>query len=147
MPLFCYIDTCSTVPLLPKPEIFCKPLAIFCGCSAWFVSDLVRNPKGRFSHDQAYMFSVIQWIVNTSTIFEDLLQNLLANQSQSSCGTSMRSGNKSSYMYCEGSWPRCLPNSYMVETFKTNLQKREWDFERALSFEASNSTNVLYMYK
>ena len=26
-----------------------KPLAIFCVCAAWFVSDLVRNLKDRFS--------------------------------------------------------------------------------------------------
>ena len=32
-----------------------KPLAIFCGCTARFVSDLVRNPKGRFSCDTAYI--------------------------------------------------------------------------------------------
>ena len=38
---FCYIV--STVPLL------CKPLAIFCGCTAWFVSDLVGNLEDRFS--------------------------------------------------------------------------------------------------
>ena len=28
-----------------------KPLAIFCDCTVWFVSDLVGNPEDRFSHD------------------------------------------------------------------------------------------------
>ena len=39
--------------------VFCipnfKPLAIFCSCTAWFVSDLVRNPKDRFSRDKAHL--------------------------------------------------------------------------------------------
>ena len=30
-----------------------KPLAIFCSCEAWFVSDLVWNPEDRFSHNKA----------------------------------------------------------------------------------------------
>ena len=32
-----------------------KPLAIFCGSTAWFVSDLVGNPKDRSSHNQAHI--------------------------------------------------------------------------------------------
>ena len=32
-----------------------KPLAIFCGCTARFVSDLVGNPEDRLSHDEAQM--------------------------------------------------------------------------------------------
>ena len=32
-----------------------KRLAIFCGCAARFVSDLVGNPEDRFSHDAAYL--------------------------------------------------------------------------------------------
>ena len=31
----------------------CQPLAIFCGCTARFVSDLVGNPEDRFSHNEA----------------------------------------------------------------------------------------------
>ena len=46
---FCYTD--GKIPLLPKP------LAIFCGCTAWFTSDLVGNPEDRFSHNEAH-FSV-----------------------------------------------------------------------------------------
>ena len=32
-----------------------KPLAIFCGCIAQLVSDLVGNPEDRFSHNEAHM--------------------------------------------------------------------------------------------
>ena len=32
-----------------------KPLAIFCDCTARFVSDQVRNPEDRFSHSEAHM--------------------------------------------------------------------------------------------
>ena len=42
---FRYID--SSIPLLPKSKIF-KLLAIFCDCTARFMSDLVRNPKTGF---------------------------------------------------------------------------------------------------
>ena len=31
------------------------PLAIFCSCTAWFVSDLVGNLEDRFSQDEAHM--------------------------------------------------------------------------------------------
>ena len=34
----CFRNTDSTIPLLPKS------LAIFCGCTAQFMSDLVGNP-------------------------------------------------------------------------------------------------------
>ena len=37
-----------------------KPLAILCGCTTWYVSDLVGNPKDRFSRNAA------QIIVNES---------------------------------------------------------------------------------
>ena len=46
----CFRYTDSTIPLLPKSEI--KALAIFCGCTARFVSDLVGNPEDRFSHNE-----------------------------------------------------------------------------------------------
>ena len=46
---FRYID--STIPLLSKSKI--KPLAIFCGCTVRFVSDLVVNTEDRFSHNAA----------------------------------------------------------------------------------------------
>ena len=49
---FCYID--STMPAASTSLIQnFKPLAIFCGCTAQFVSDQVGNPEDRFSHDEA----------------------------------------------------------------------------------------------
>ena len=30
------------------------PLAIFCDCTAWFMSDLVGNPEDQFSHNEAH---------------------------------------------------------------------------------------------
>ena len=44
----CFHFTDSLISLLPKSEIF-KLLAILCGCTVWFVSDMVGNPKDRFS--------------------------------------------------------------------------------------------------
>ena len=49
---FSYID--STISLLLQSEIF-KPLAIFCGCTSRFLSDLVRNPEDRFSNDESHI--------------------------------------------------------------------------------------------
>ena len=48
----CFRYTDSTIPLLPKSEIS-SHLAIFYGCTARFVSDLVGNPEERFSHNEA----------------------------------------------------------------------------------------------
>ena len=53
---FRFID--STIPL-PTKSIF-KPLAVFCGCTAWFVSNLVGNPEDRFSRD------VAQWLLEVT---------------------------------------------------------------------------------
>ena len=39
-----------------------KSLAIFCGCTARFVSDLVKNPEDRFSHNDAHV--TLSWIGN-----------------------------------------------------------------------------------
>ena len=49
----CFHSIYSTISLLPKSEI--SRLAIFCGCTAWFLSDLVRNPQDRLSHDAAQL--------------------------------------------------------------------------------------------
>ena len=51
----CFSYFHSTIPLLPKSKI--SILAIFCSCAAPFVSDVVRNPKYRFSHDIAHITS------------------------------------------------------------------------------------------
>ena len=53
-----YLDHLSLV--VRKPA-FCiwenrrKLLATFSGCTAWFVSDLVGNPKDWFSHNKAHL--------------------------------------------------------------------------------------------
>ena len=52
----CFRYSDNTIPLLPKSENF-KPLAIFCGCTARVVSDLVRNPEDRFSQNEAQEIS------------------------------------------------------------------------------------------
>ena len=38
------------------------PLAILCGCTAWFVSDLVGNPEDRFSKNEAHMTKLMEKI-------------------------------------------------------------------------------------
>ena len=50
---FRYMD--SAIPLLSKFENF-TPLAVFCGCAARFVWDLVGNPEDPFSHNEAHMY-------------------------------------------------------------------------------------------
>ena len=50
----CFRYTDSTIPLLHKFQNF-KPPAIFCGCTAWFVLDLVGNTEDLFSHNEAHM--------------------------------------------------------------------------------------------
>ena len=49
----CFRYTDSTIPLLPRP------LAILCGCIAWFVLDLVGNPEDRFSHNGDQMLASV----------------------------------------------------------------------------------------
>ena len=53
----CFRYISSTIPLLPKYKNF-KPLAILCGCTAWFVWDLVENPEDRFSNNEAHIIHV-----------------------------------------------------------------------------------------
>ena len=48
----CFRYTDSAIPLLSKSENF-KPLAIFCDCTARFVSVVVENPEDRFSQNEA----------------------------------------------------------------------------------------------
>ena len=50
----CFRYTDSTIPLLLESEIS-SHLAIFCDCTARFVSDLVGNPEDRFSQNEAQM--------------------------------------------------------------------------------------------
>ena len=53
----CFRNMDSTIPLLSTSEILnlWRRLAIFCDCTARFVSDLIGNPEDRFSHDGAHM--------------------------------------------------------------------------------------------
>ena len=46
---FCYIDSTYIRNF--------NPLAIFCGCTAQFVSNLVGNPEVLFSHNKAHLIS------------------------------------------------------------------------------------------
>ena len=48
---FCYTDSKSLYFLN------FKPLDIFCDCTMRFMSDLVGNPKDKFSHNEAYLIS------------------------------------------------------------------------------------------
>ena len=41
-----------------------KPLVIFCGCTARFVSDLVGNPEDQLSHNEAHMILLILMVIN-----------------------------------------------------------------------------------
>ena len=69
----CFRYTDRTIPLLPKSEISS------CGCSAWFVSDLVGNPEGRFSHNEAHNALAVsgpEWDVHA--VFGPCLPQLLA---------------------------------------------------------------------
>ena len=51
----CFRYTHSTIPLLPYSEINFKHPAIFCSCTARFVSDLVGNPEAMFSRDAVHL--------------------------------------------------------------------------------------------
>ena len=49
--------------LLPRSEIH----TIFCGYTAWFVSDLIVNPDDRFSHEMDYNYGmkyIFSWPVS-----------------------------------------------------------------------------------
>ena len=51
----CFRYTDSAIPLLSKSEISSLQPSL-CGCTAWFVWDLVGNPEDRFSHE-AHLFA------------------------------------------------------------------------------------------
>ena len=53
---FCFRYTDGTIPLLPNPK-FQASIAIFCDCTAQFVSGLVGNPEDWFSHNEAQILS------------------------------------------------------------------------------------------
>ena len=55
----CFRYTDSTISLLLIKIRNFKPPAIFCGCTARFMSDLVGNPEDRFSHIEAHIIKQI----------------------------------------------------------------------------------------
>ena len=57
----CFPYTDGTVPLLPKSEISSLSLAIICGCSARFVSDLVGGLEDRYFHNETHMLMVLSY--------------------------------------------------------------------------------------
>ena len=57
---FVFATKISTIHLLPKSRNV-KSLAIFCGCAARFVLDLVGNIEDRFSNDAALMTKKYKW--------------------------------------------------------------------------------------
>ena len=65
----CFRYTDSTIPLLSKSENF-QPLAIFCSCTAWFVSDLVGNPEALLSHDVAQI--IMAFIITITHLYKIL---------------------------------------------------------------------------
>ena len=69
----CLHYTDCTIPLLFKFRNF-KPLAVLCGCTARFMSDLVGNPEDRFSHNEADL------IVHVQRIIEDNVQSRITSQ-------------------------------------------------------------------
>ena len=49
-------------PYIASTTLLSKSEAIFCGCTDWFVSDLVGNPEDRFSHNEAQVWTVFPWL-------------------------------------------------------------------------------------
>ena len=53
-------------------------IVIFCGSTAWFVSDLFRNPEDRFSHKGAsYLCCLLHSQAVTIETMESNLENLM----------------------------------------------------------------------
>ena len=62
-------------------SLFClilnfKPLAIFSDCTAWSVSDQVRNPEDQFSHNEAHFNLVIRKPGASCSILTTTLVNI-----------------------------------------------------------------------
>ena len=47
-----------------------KPLAILCGCTARFLSDLAGNPEDRFSHNEAHFISAVSIFTSIGYYYE-----------------------------------------------------------------------------
>ena len=75
----CFRYTDSTIPLLPKSEISCLCICVFCDCTARFVSDLVENPEARFSQNEAQVISfikVVKYIEKLNRTYSDTIQKI-----------------------------------------------------------------------
>ena len=71
----CFRYTDSTIPLLLKSEIS-NPLAIFCGYTARFVSDLVGNPEDWFSHNEDHIVKLGFTVLTYYFLFSLLMNRL-----------------------------------------------------------------------
>ena len=93
----CFRYKDSTIPL------FSKTLAIFCGCTARFMSELVQNPEDGFPHDKAQIVKIIpkgqngrtdQLCINMSLVMKKpdfcLCENKDADQLHSNCEADQR---------------------------------------------------------
>ena len=66
-----------------KAFIFIR-VAIFCGCAAWFIWDLVGNPEDRFSHNEAQIEVTTFLQCFRKTVLHNVDQNRLLLEEQSS---------------------------------------------------------------
>ena len=51
----CFVFATQMVQFLYFIDPNFKPLAVFCACTAWFVSDLFGSPENQFSCDVAHI--------------------------------------------------------------------------------------------
>ena len=65
---FSYIDSTMDPLTLYSLIRHFKPLTIFCGCTVWFVTDLVGNPEDRFSHDAAHQLLSLHHLIGNSFV-------------------------------------------------------------------------------
>ena len=84
----CFRYTNSTIPLLSKFQ----KLAIFCGSTAWSVSDLVGNPEDPFSQNEAH------FCYFASDVGHDSLVALTPSQD-------LMSASNTVYRHCKSSRP------------------------------------------
>ena len=71
---FHYRDS-TILPLLINHSF--KVLAFFCGCTGWFVSDLVQNPENWFPHDTAH-FNLVMRKLCLSILTSDTEEQMLS---------------------------------------------------------------------
>ena len=57
-----------------------KPLAIFCGCTAVFMSDLVGNPEDRFSYNEAHLILELFQAVTDRVVAGGYIVSIVCSQ-------------------------------------------------------------------